>query len=625
MAGLGPTVKLVFAGDASQLDKTMKDVGDSGDRMVKEFSAKSAGLALAGGIAATGLVDAFQQNLDMGAANAKLEAQLGAGSELAAAAGEIAGNLYADAYGDSLATVNDAVKTVLQSGALMEDASNDQIQAITANAMSLSEAFGVDVQSSMNAVAQLMRTGLAPSAEAALDVITRGFQQGVDKGGDFLDTLNEYSTQFRKLGLDATTATGLMSQGLQAGARDADVVADALKEFSIRAVDGTKTTADGFKMLGLNADQMAAQIAQGGQTASAGLDVVLDRLRDIKDPVLQSQAAVALFGTQAEDLGAALYALDPSTAVAALGNVDGAAATVNETLSDTAQNKITALQRGFQDWTNSLVTTNGPLGELAAGVMAFGQPALTMLSSIGMIALAFQGFGMTLLTTVVPAVWSFTTALLANPITWIVLGVVALIAAIVLLITHFDQVKAVATTVISWIGDRFEWVRNLVGNIAGWIRDRFVDAFNWVRSTAGGVFDWFGSLPGRIGAVFSGIGDGIKNAFKAAFNFVADIWNNTVGRISITIPSWVPVIGGNSFSAPKIPKFHTGGVVPGTPGSEMLAILQAGETVVPANASGGAGAIVIRGDGSPIAAVLIEVLSEAIRGQGGNVQEVLGG
>ncbi|WP_225855252.1 hypothetical protein [Micromonospora noduli] len=44
----------------------------------------------------------------------------------------------------------------------------------------------------------------------------------------------------------------------------------------------------------------------------------------MKDPVEQRAAAVALFGTKAEDLGDALYALDPSTAMAGLGDLAGA-------------------------------------------------------------------------------------------------------------------------------------------------------------------------------------------------------------------------------------------------------------------------------------------------------------
>jgi hypothetical protein len=115
-----------------------------------------------------------------------------------------------------------------------------------------------------------MRTGLAKNAQDALNIVTVGFQAGDDKAGDFLDTLNEYGTQFRKLGLDGKEATGLISQGLKAGARDGDLVADALKEFSIRAVDGSKTTKKGFEALGLSASEDERADRQGRRARAQG-------------------------------------------------------------------------------------------------------------------------------------------------------------------------------------------------------------------------------------------------------------------------------------------------------------------------------------------------------------------
>jgi hypothetical protein len=47
------------------------------------------------------------------------------------------------------------------------------------------------------------------------------------------------------------------------------------------------------------------------------------------------------------------------------------------------------------------------------------------------------------------------------------------------------------------------------------------------------------------------------------------------------VPGWVPGVGGNSISAPTLPHFHQGGIVPGGLGAETLAVLQAGERVTP--------------------------------------------
>src|SRR3546814_1665275 len=60
-------------------------------------------------------------------------------------------------------------------------------------------------------------------------------------------------------------------------------------------------------------------------SSDLALDLTLDSLRRMKDPTEREAAAVALFGTQAEDLGAALFELDPSSATKKLGDVGGAA------------------------------------------------------------------------------------------------------------------------------------------------------------------------------------------------------------------------------------------------------------------------------------------------------------
>jgi hypothetical protein len=134
------------------------------------------------------------------------------------------------------------------------------------------------------------------------------------------------------------------------------LVADAIKEFSIRAIDGSATTIDGFKSIGLNADTMRAKIAAGGPTAKEALGQTLDKLREIEDPAKRAAAATELFGTQAEDMGQALYDLDVNTAVDGLGQVDGAAKKAGDQMSDTASNNIKKFQRAL---TQSVVNVIG--------------------------------------------------------------------------------------------------------------------------------------------------------------------------------------------------------------------------------------------------------------------------
>jgi phage-related minor tail protein len=336
---------------AAEGTKKMADEAQGGSGA---FVDKIKGIAITAA-AAFGASFVIGNYLDMSSASDMLDAQLGAFGEDAGTAGRVAGEIYSANFGDSLDQVSEATKAVVQGLGIGLTA--DQFKPVTEGVLNVANAFGQDLQPTVNAVAQLMRTGLAQNAQQALDIITVGFQTGAGQTDDYLDTLNEYSVQFQKLGLDGATATGLLVQGLQAGARNTDLVADAFKEFSIRAVDGSKTTAQGFQAIGLDAEEMAGKIAAGGPTAAAALQTTIDALRNMEDPVQRSQAAVALFGTQAEDLGTALYALDPATAgaVGFLDDTKGAAEDLGTTMSDNLGSKIEGVKRQIgQDMTIAL-------------------------------------------------------------------------------------------------------------------------------------------------------------------------------------------------------------------------------------------------------------------------------
>ena len=349
MGGLGPIAEKAGteagqktgAGYTSALQKVI-----GGGKRVAGVIDKA--MTAAGAAGAAALATQFGNALNLDAARGKLQAQLGLTSKESARVGTVAGKLYAQAYGSSMDEVQGAITSVIRNMDGLRGASSKTLQDTTARAITLGQVMDADVGDVTRTVSQLMRTGLAKNSKAAFDLLTRGAQLGGDKAQDLLDTMNEYPTQFRKLGLSGSKAMGLIVQGLRAGARDSDLVADALKEFSIRAVDGSKTTAQGFKMLGLSGKTMAERIGKGGKSASDALDLTLQRLRGIKDPVKQSQAAVALFGTQSEDLGKALFALDPSKATDSMGKLGGATDKAGQAMSDTAQSKFTEFKRGLQ-------------------------------------------------------------------------------------------------------------------------------------------------------------------------------------------------------------------------------------------------------------------------------------
>lgn len=357
---------------------------DAGGAAGEGFTGKMGGV-LKGGLAAVGIAAAalltkgFMDALDQTRIDGRIQASLGSTPAEAKRYGEAAGQLYAHGITESVEEAASAISGVMRSGILPPDATNAQIEEITGKVANLSDVFELDLGQTSNAVGQILKNGLAKDGSEALDILTAGMQRMGPRADDMADTFNEYSTKFRDLGLSAADAMGLMSQGLQAGARDTDTVADALKEFQIRATDGSTASAEAYKAIGLNAEEMTRKIAAGGPGAKAGLQQVLDGIKAIKEPAEQNAAAVGLFGTKAEDLGQALFAIDPSTAVKALGDTAGAATNMGDALHNNAASKIEQFKRTLETGVTNFIGNSvlPPLISLASTVGSVLGPALS--------------------------------------------------------------------------------------------------------------------------------------------------------------------------------------------------------------------------------------------------------
>ncbi len=315
------------------------------------------GAAIAGG-----LILGIKQGLSIEVERDLFSARTGLDEATSARFGRAAGEAYANAWGTSIADNLDTARTALQAGLIDADAQDAEIEQVIASLSGLTEIMGTDIPETARAAGVMIRTGLAKNAEEAFDTLIAGYQNGANASDDLIDTFTEYDALFAKLGLSGDEAMGLIVQGLQAGARNSDLAADALKEFQIRATDGSKLSAEGFAAIGLNAEKMTAQIAAGGEGAKKGLDQVLDGLRAMEDPVARNAAGVALFGTQWEDLGDSLLALDVTTAVAALGSVEGSAGAADKalsTMSDNTASKMESAKRNIE------VAMDGIKGALA--------------------------------------------------------------------------------------------------------------------------------------------------------------------------------------------------------------------------------------------------------------------
>lgn len=310
-------------------------------------SLKGLGWAAAGTAIAGVLMEGIRSAIEREDLFATLSVKVGAFGAESERLGKIAGELYADAYGESLGDVTDALARVYQNIPGAAKLGDDALKKTTGLAITTGKVMDEDLGAVTAAVGQMMKTGLAKNAEEAFNILIRGQQEGVNKSEDLLDTFNEYSTIFRDLGLSGKDALGLLSQGLQAGARDSDTVADALKELDIRVKD--MSAAKALKDLGLNAKDMQRAFAEGGPKARDALDQILDKLRAVKDPAERSQLAVALFGTKAEDMAKSINALNLDKAVGAVGGFKNAVSSADQALNSTMSADADRWSRSWGD------------------------------------------------------------------------------------------------------------------------------------------------------------------------------------------------------------------------------------------------------------------------------------
>lgn len=205
-----------------------------------------------------------------------------------------------------------------------------------------------------------------------------------------------------------------------------------------------------------------------------------------------------------------------------------------------------------------------------------------------------------------------------NFITGLWNGVASFFSSVWARITGF--VRSAVANVWNVVVNTFNNVRNFISNLFNGIAGFISRVWNGIASTISGVVSgiWsnvtsvFNNIGSAIGSAFSSVSGRVSDAFngvvgtiRGAINGVIGLVNRAIGAIngiSVTIPDWVPGLGGKSFgvSLPKIPQLAKGGTVGATPGGTLALIAEAGksERVEPLDANG-----LSAGDRAVIAAI----------------------
>jgi hypothetical protein len=342
---------------ALELLITLKDEASAGLGSLAGSLTTIGGLAAGGVIAGFGAagVAAFSFASEAQQGVNDLQASLGVTRAEAEELGDVAQSVFADNWGSGLSDVNASIITVRQQ---MRGLNDEDLSGATASALALRDTFGVDVAESTNAANTLMQQfGL--SQQQAFDFITKGFQTGLNASDDFLASIGEYSPQFAGMEADAGQFFSALETGISGGMLGTDKVADLFKETRLRISEETDATREALTAIGINADQFYADLRSGALTGIDAFSQIQDGLRNTVDPIAQNTAAVALMGTQWEDLGAAAV-LGVDIGTASIEDMAGA--------TDSLNAKYNNLGAVFEGVRRRALVAIAPIGEELLGV-----------------------------------------------------------------------------------------------------------------------------------------------------------------------------------------------------------------------------------------------------------------
>jgi len=336
---------------------------------------------------------------------------------------------------------------------------------------------------------------------------------------------------------------------------------------------------------GLDANSTLTQISKGivnfakdGQPAQEAIAQVvtqIDSLIKSGDEAAAIDLASQLFGAR----GALNVVNAIQSGAISAESFNNSISGLNSTILGTAEATNDFAEK-WQIFQNEALIALEPLGtkvlELASAFLDDAIPALTVFLDVltqfttfladnewalnGIIAI-IGGALVVALIAATAAAWAFVAPILANPLTWIILGA---IVAIGLLIAAFG-----------WIIENWDLVVGF-----------FSDSFTFIG-------EMFTALGAGIGNFFIGVGEFIVNAFLGVSNFVLGIINGIISAINEIIGFLPGLFGINmggvlpnvSFGLPSsisLPRLAEGATVKASEGGTLAVLAEAGrsETVV---------------------------------------------
>ena len=454
-------------------------------------------------------------------------------------------NIYNGNYGEGFEDIAAAMTEVRQQAG---DLGAGELEKMTTNALTLRDTFDFDVAESTRAATQLMQKfGL--SSDEAYNLIAQGAQNGLNKNGDLLDVINEYSNQYSQAGLSAEDMFNSISNGAATGVWSIDKMGDAFKEFSIRMNDGTAN--DYLSSLGLNADEVVKKFQEGGSSAKEAMNQVSEALKNCDDKSLQYTTGVGLMGTMWEDMGAdaCISLMDVEGQISkttdAMGKIN---AVKYDTFGEAMQGAGRILQTSFimpigeqalpifSQFANELqqgaAAAGGDIGKMA---QSFGDALGNLVNGLSEMLPQIATFAVEMVNGLVGGIVESAPTIIQAGVDMIVSLVDGIITAVPLLVAAMPKIiMAIVTGLITGIPKILEAAGKLVANIVTKLGELVTLIPGAIKEAITKLAEWGANMQSKGKEVITALVTNVVNIVK---ELPGKIWNSIVDAVT-KVATW---------------------------------------------------------------------------------------
>ena len=322
------------------------------------------------------------------------------------------------------------------------------------------------------------------------------------------------------------------------------------------------------------AEKMELQKAFGDSETIKLIDLMYGKVGDLENNILGMYDSLGQGTAATLEMADAINSSDPARVEIMKQKLHNVGETISNIVAPNVMQYMDKIS-GVIDKTGEWISSHGELVNVIFNVLAvlavFLTISGTLTTLIGLVGgqiTSWIGFGkaahgaitklLTAMQPMIASVWSFTSALLANPITWIVIGIVALVAAIVILYNKCEWFRDIVDKIFAVIKEKFgaalgiakkvfEGIANVMGPVIGAAKDTVVEKLSNMKQ----AYEEHG---GGIKGIAAAAVEGVKGYYTAGFTFIDNL---TGGKLTAIKDKWaeklapVTEIAGNIMGAAK--------------------------------------------------------------------------